>query len=407
MTSDTASDTAKGTAKGTATETNRPSLLMRVVAWGLVVLTAILVPLATLTVWAQATVFDADKFVELVDPVISDPEVINGVSTRLTDDIFEAVGPKVLAELPPALRPLARLMGGALHDRIESAVADAIGSDAGQQVLRQSVETAHRTAMRVLNGDDPFPGEAIDVADGVVVLDLKPLITRVLLKLELDGVISGVSSLADADGTLATIAGLLGFELSDDFGTVVVYRSDVTADHPTLAAARNVFELIKQFGTIILLVTFVVVALTVVVGIRRPSTWVRSCIGVAAVSVLLIVMIRRVVDKLPDVARTPLGRTVATDLSSSVSHSLVAALVVTAVVTACLAASIFGPRFVAKWSGSLVLGRVLAAAAGIVILLVAGLGLWSILAAAFVVVVANIGLNAARMPVAEAVPREG
>src|SRR3954468_14107147 len=72
----------------------------------MVVLVAILVPVATLSAWAGRTVLNTDRFAATVSDVTSDPAVLAALSTRITDEAFDAVnGSAVLGQVPAALQP--------------------------------------------------------------------------------------------------------------------------------------------------------------------------------------------------------------------------------------------------------------------------------------------------------------
>src|SRR3974390_367884 len=62
-----------------------------VVAWILVVLAALLVPLSVITVWAVRLTTNTDKYVETLAPLASDPVITNFIAARATEKLFEAV----------------------------------------------------------------------------------------------------------------------------------------------------------------------------------------------------------------------------------------------------------------------------------------------------------------------------
>ena len=54
----------------------------------LIILTAIGVAASTTAVWAHQVVFDTDRFVETVGPLIDDPNVQDALATRLSDAVM-------------------------------------------------------------------------------------------------------------------------------------------------------------------------------------------------------------------------------------------------------------------------------------------------------------------------------
>src|SRR5580765_6577971 len=92
----------------TGASTKKPHRARRIISMVLVVLTAILVPLASTAVWATRTALNTDRFTTTVKSVISDPAVISVVSDKVTDETFDALANSQVGQnLPSALRPVA------------------------------------------------------------------------------------------------------------------------------------------------------------------------------------------------------------------------------------------------------------------------------------------------------------
>src|SRR4051794_4328457 len=162
----------------------------RITSMVCVVLVAILLPTAALSLWATRTVLDASRFATTVRNVTSDPVVLTAVSRGLTDRAFVAVnGSAVVEQIPPALQRLVPLLEGALHGRVEQRVNDLLSSDAGQDLLNAAVKRAHAAALTLLEGGGLVSTNALSVNNGVVTLDLRPLIRQVLVDLQHDGVL--------------------------------------------------------------------------------------------------------------------------------------------------------------------------------------------------------------------------
>ena len=108
----------------------------RTFTWILVVLTALLVGIASVSVWATRTVFNDDRFSATVTDVVSDPAVISAASVFITDQVESAVvASGVLDDVPPALRPVIAVLQGAVRGRVEEGVSAVLSSDAGQALL--------------------------------------------------------------------------------------------------------------------------------------------------------------------------------------------------------------------------------------------------------------------------------
>src|SRR5687768_9732363 len=102
----------------------------------LIVLGCVLAPVAGVSVWVHNQVSDTDRFVRTMSPLISDPDVQNALTNRLTATVFQYVDVQGLADeavaalaaqgLPPlvaerlsTLTPtLASAVTGFAHDKI-------------------------------------------------------------------------------------------------------------------------------------------------------------------------------------------------------------------------------------------------------------------------------------------------
>ena len=357
----------------------------------LVVLAAILIPVATTAVWATRTVLNTDKFTNTVDDVLSDPGVITVVSTRLTDEVFDALaGSQILQDLPPPLKSAAALLGGALRSRVEGRVNEVLSSDKGQGILEGAVKRAHRSAMRLLEGDGLLSGSALTVANGTVTLDLKSVIREVLLRLQGDGVIPASVKIPAEGEPPSALASAISAKLPPDFGQVVVYQTDDKNLDGTLEQAQHALVVLKRAVVLFVVVALALGAAAVLVAADRRRALYRLGLGVTIVAVVLIVVVRRVTAAVPNAATTAGGRTVLAAVADAMRSSLVRTLLILtiiAVVTAVVTRT---------WDGLLGfigthadIARIVAVALGLLVLILLGLGWGSVI---FALVVTGLGL---------------
>jgi hypothetical protein len=157
-----------------------------VVAIVLIVLGCVLAPVALVAVWTNRTVSDTDRFVQTVSPLVDDPDVQNRIVDRVTTAVMDnidvqAIGNDAVDALAqqglPALvtdrlRQLTPTLQSAVEGFVRDRVNDLVTSTAFSSAFDQSVRTAQRIAIRVLDGDST----AIQVQGGKVLLDLAPFI---------------------------------------------------------------------------------------------------------------------------------------------------------------------------------------------------------------------------------------
>src|SRR5213596_1269364 len=76
----------------------------------LVIVSAVLVPLAGLSVWARNLILDTDHFVDTVEPLARNKAITDLVAKRATDRLFQQVD--VAAEAKDALPERAQFLAG-------------------------------------------------------------------------------------------------------------------------------------------------------------------------------------------------------------------------------------------------------------------------------------------------------
>lgn len=213
----------------------------RLLAGLLVALSLLSLVTATVGVWVRAFVVETDRWVETVGPLIERPEVLSAVSARAAQAIVDELDVEELIRSSPAAiewlpvesgtvaGPLAVLVKDRLAERIEAA----LGTDPARRLWLGVNRAVHRSALALLRGETH---EGVNVVDGTVSLNLVPLIELALGGAEdlLSDLLGRAVDLpeperisdADADAGRARIEAALAVDLPEDFGEVVVLRSD-------------------------------------------------------------------------------------------------------------------------------------------------------------------------------------
>ena len=152
----------------------------RTVGIVLLVLAALLVPVAVVATWTARTVTDTDAFVSRVTPVASSPEVQALVAQEITDQVTSsvdsAVAPRVSGAIDQMaapdlvkglLRDLAGSLGGALEARTASIVTKVIQAPEFAGAFEEATRTAHAELVSTLDGDAPDDGALVTEGDTV------------------------------------------------------------------------------------------------------------------------------------------------------------------------------------------------------------------------------------------------
>jgi hypothetical protein len=135
----------------------------------LIVLAAVLAPLAVVSVWVHDDIGDTDRYVAAVTPLGSDPVVQDAISDRVSREL--------LSRLDALAAPLAN----ALRSVVEEQVATLVRSEAFQDVWVAANRGAHTQVVAVLTGRPDGPVEVKD--DDTVQVNLAPVIERVKQRL--------------------------------------------------------------------------------------------------------------------------------------------------------------------------------------------------------------------------------
>lgn len=206
----------------------------------LAVLTAVSLVSATVGVWTSRTVWNQEKFMERVAPVIKRPAVRDAMATELTDQVFVAldvqnrvsaalVGLSDNTEVPEQATflagPLTEGMRGLVHDQ----VAEFIASDTFYGYWTAALRQLHPKMVDLLEGDySQLPN--VSVSGGQVQLNLVPIVAQILQDLVQEGfgalginvTVPDIPANAPVDEAQALLASKLGISLPDDFGVVTV-----------------------------------------------------------------------------------------------------------------------------------------------------------------------------------------
>jgi hypothetical protein len=169
-------------------------------------------------------------------------------------------------------------------------VSDFVQSDTGRGIVERSVEVAHRRLVRVLRGDGLVDG--ISIEDGVVTWNALPLVARGLGVLADLGIVDAdvpeLDRAGDPDDQRAELEDALGRDLPEDFGEVVVYRTDAASEAgATVEQAQRLFVVAQRLVWLLLILGVALAALTIVLARRRAVA--AAAVGGGVVAGLLLV----------------------------------------------------------------------------------------------------------------------
>ena len=153
----------------------------------LLVLAAVVLVLATVTVFARNEVLNTDRFVATMEPLYRDDEVRAAIAARVSNAVDEALDVDALvAEAiaavqtrggPEVLDRLAVPLASGVESFIDKHVTAVVNSDQFTELWSQATRGAHTALVSLLRGEDG--GGALKLQGQDLVLDLGPVLEQV------------------------------------------------------------------------------------------------------------------------------------------------------------------------------------------------------------------------------------
>jgi len=229
----------------------------------LVVLSALLAPLAVSAVWVHERILTTDGWVDTVAPLADDPAVIDAMSARIVNTIFERadIQDRITDILPGPVDALGRTFTNSLRNLATTQTEKFLESDAFQSLWEEANRVAHEQVVAMFSGQ----GDALENHNGQVVLDLGAVADKVRERLVDHGV-----------GILKRVS------IPKGQTEIVLFQSDLVTQ------LQTVFRLLDQLWIALPIAFLVVVAAAIAVSVRRRRTVVGLGLAVAAGSLLLL-----------------------------------------------------------------------------------------------------------------------
>ncbi len=155
-------------------------------AGALIVISCVLVPLSVLAVWVRGQVLNTDRYVANITPLASNPAVVETAATSLTNQLFDNVDVKQIAEdaLPPRAQFLASPLAAGVKDAVNRAAVAIFSTDQFKKVWIEANRVAHEQIVKALTDK----GKVIETTNGKITLDLSALIGQVRQALDDRGI---------------------------------------------------------------------------------------------------------------------------------------------------------------------------------------------------------------------------
>ncbi len=272
----------KATATPTAGGGSSSRRVLAAVFW---LLASLSILLSGVTLWAHQTLLTSNGWSGIVSEVVADPEVIDEISSTLVTRISDSldVRDSVAGFLPGSLDIVAGVLTSNVEDRIADLVADFAATDTFQDAFVAANVVAHDAAIKAIRGGD---SEVLTSEEGLITLNIFPLIEGVLLQLQDAGLIDDSRDIPDLTGfepnadRVQTLERILGRDLPDDIGVITIIDSE------NLGVVQQVVRYFDLITIIFLLlaVLFVGLALWLSSSRVRMVLWLAGG-GIAALAI--------------------------------------------------------------------------------------------------------------------------
>lgn len=287
----------------------------------LTVISCLVIVLATVALGVQQTLLNTDRWVAVVGPLASDPQVQSSVAATTTAMTMDAVQSRTQA-LPGPLANLAAPLESALATTVNNVTMQLVQAPQFAQLWVAANRSVHQALVQLLRGGDPTGSGAVKIDNGQVEVNLL-LLTPALLDRLQQGAASVILS-----------------QLPSDFGYVSIAQASTLA---TLQRAVQALDLVT-LALVVASPVLVVVTLMVSPQRRRTIMWLGIGIALGLLIVVLALFLAQsaVVASLSD--RPISGAVQATISAVDVSVGIGMLVVFIVAVAAALIAGLTGRR---------------------------------------------------------------
>jgi hypothetical protein len=211
------------------------------------ILACLAITISATTLWVHQIALDTDRYVEVVSGVVTDPEVIDEVSTTLAERISNGIIDRV--EVPRVVQPI-------LESWIQEQIASFMGSEAFADGWAAANRAAHSALLRILRSEALLGEEPVTVS-------VSQLLVIAIERLQDAGIVPDDVELPDPSDREAVqavreiLAERLDIEVPPDFGQITLVRSE------RLEMARQVVRIFDFVAVASVVVALALLVLTV------------------------------------------------------------------------------------------------------------------------------------------------
>ena len=262
---------ANGAAGGGAKTKKKPRARRTrgIIAWVLVVLASLLIPISVIAVWAIKTVTNTDQYVATMAPLARNPVIVDHLAQKATDELFSThiVQNKVTSVLPKAAKPIVPPIMAQLKTYVNQVALKVFQSPKFGELWDTLNRHSHQAVINTLTGKQTPFQQKVNKA-GAVVVNVAPAVTNLIDQLDARGV-------TVFDPLKAIVA------KSDNVAVTVVSKQQVQQ-------YSGIFNLIVKLRWVIPIVSLVLALIGILIGVDHRKVVLRMAVGVSLMTVLLL-----------------------------------------------------------------------------------------------------------------------
>ncbi|HWF15772.1 MAG TPA: hypothetical protein VG244_06285 [Acidimicrobiales bacterium] len=241
----------------------------RIIAWVLVVLASLLIPISVLSAWAITTVTNTDQYVSTMAPLARNQVIIEHLATRATDELFSTmvVQNKITDALPPKAKPLVAPVTNQVKGYVHGVALRVFESPKFGQLFDALNRRTHDTVVDILSGKQTPLTKALGKS-GQVVLNLTPELNQLIDTLNA----RGVTLFNPVKPILTQSSGL---------GLTVVSKAQVSK-------FAGFFNTLVTLGWAVPVTAVALGVLGILIAVERRKTLLRLAVGVGFFTLVLL-----------------------------------------------------------------------------------------------------------------------
>jgi len=239
-----------------------------VIAWVLLVLASLLIPIAVIAGWAITTVTNTDQYVATMAPLARNDVIVQHLATKATDALFSThtAQNKIESALPEKAKPIVQPITNQVKSYVHDFALKVFQSPHFGSLWDRLNRRTHSTVVDILTGKP----NALEKAQsgGAVVLNLSPKLNDLIDKLNSHGV---------------TIFNPLKAILAKEQGLSLTLVS-----RDQVSKFSGLFNLIVKLRWWIPFIALALGILSIVIAVQRRKTLLRLTIGIALFTLVLL-----------------------------------------------------------------------------------------------------------------------